>query len=327
MKKLTTIIALACCLTSHAQNSLDSGLVACFPFSGNAKDLGGHALKTTTFGASLTSDRFGKGNCAYLFNGTDNVIQVDSMGKYLSQDEVAVSLWVRADALKQQCVFMLDPDNPNDRMMGIVNFNQGGDPYTIWDFGDITNMGRISVSQGTASGNWEHYVFQSSKSLSFSIIYKNGQVLSSANQSSALINLNRQFLIGGGSDYNGSKFFFKGAIDDIRIYNRTLDNNEITALFQKDTLCTETASIDNLNIKNNTTIFPNPSLDGYFQLLLSESILPKDISVYDFTGKLVYQNKNIIGNEIDLTKQAKGLYLLKISYNDNIINTHKLIIE
>ena len=48
--------------------SLDDGLVAYFPFNGNANDESGHG---TVHGA-LTGDGFGQPNRAYRFDGADN---------------------------------------------------------------------------------------------------------------------------------------------------------------------------------------------------------------------------------------------------------------
>jgi hypothetical protein len=44
-----------------------NGLVAYWPFSGNANDLSGNANNGTVSGATLTTDRFGNTNSAYSF--------------------------------------------------------------------------------------------------------------------------------------------------------------------------------------------------------------------------------------------------------------------
>jgi len=49
-----------------AQINLDSGLVAHYPFNGNANDESGN-------GATLTTDRFGNANKAYSFDGVKNI--------------------------------------------------------------------------------------------------------------------------------------------------------------------------------------------------------------------------------------------------------------
>ena len=52
------------------QVDLKNGLVACYPFNANAKDETGNGNNGTVNGATLTTDRFGKANSAYNFNGS-----------------------------------------------------------------------------------------------------------------------------------------------------------------------------------------------------------------------------------------------------------------
>jgi len=56
-----------------AQTPTDS-LQAYFPFNGNAQDATGKGHNGTASGATLTDDRFGNPNSAYLFNGTTDYI-------------------------------------------------------------------------------------------------------------------------------------------------------------------------------------------------------------------------------------------------------------
>ena len=52
------------------------GLVAFYPFNGNANDESGNSNHGQVSLASLTSDRFGSPNSAYLFNGIDSYIDI-----------------------------------------------------------------------------------------------------------------------------------------------------------------------------------------------------------------------------------------------------------
>lgn len=50
-----------------------SGLVAYYPFNGNANDLSGNSYNGTVDGATLTLDRFGNANNAYYFDGNSKI--------------------------------------------------------------------------------------------------------------------------------------------------------------------------------------------------------------------------------------------------------------
>ena len=76
-KKALFLILLILVLKSvaFAQGGIESGLVAKYCFSGNADDALG-LRNATVFGASLTTDRFGAPNEAYLLDGINDYIQM-----------------------------------------------------------------------------------------------------------------------------------------------------------------------------------------------------------------------------------------------------------
>jgi hypothetical protein len=53
------------------------GLIAYYPFNGNANDESGNGNDGTVFGADLTTDRFNLSNKAYTFNGTSEYISTN----------------------------------------------------------------------------------------------------------------------------------------------------------------------------------------------------------------------------------------------------------
>ena len=55
---------------------LDFGLVAWYPFDGNASDMSGNGNHGTVHGATLGTDRHGQANRAYNFDGVDDWIEV-----------------------------------------------------------------------------------------------------------------------------------------------------------------------------------------------------------------------------------------------------------
>src|ERR1017187_5394463 len=65
-------------VNGYSQSFLTNGLVAYYPFNGNANDASGNGNNGTVYGATLTTDRFGISNSAYCFNGTSHYIEVPS---------------------------------------------------------------------------------------------------------------------------------------------------------------------------------------------------------------------------------------------------------
>ena len=56
------------CAQVHAVSIVTDGLVAGYEFNGNANDVKGNA-NGIVHGATLTTDRFGRANSAYAFDG------------------------------------------------------------------------------------------------------------------------------------------------------------------------------------------------------------------------------------------------------------------
>ena len=59
-------------LNNSASTPLNHGLVAWYPFDGNASDMSGNGNNGTVYGATLSTDRHGQANKAYSFDGVDD---------------------------------------------------------------------------------------------------------------------------------------------------------------------------------------------------------------------------------------------------------------
>jgi hypothetical protein len=77
MKRITiTILAFFVIGFTFCQTVADSGLVASYPFNGNADDESGNGNHGTVLGTVLTTDRFGNENSAYEFDGSSTYITI-----------------------------------------------------------------------------------------------------------------------------------------------------------------------------------------------------------------------------------------------------------
>ena len=78
---------------------LQQGLVAWYPFDGNASDMSGNGNHGTVNGATLGTDRHGFSGKAYSFDGVDDWIEVPSSSQLSIQENLSVSLWVELNSL------------------------------------------------------------------------------------------------------------------------------------------------------------------------------------------------------------------------------------
>ena len=96
--------------------SLTDGLVAYYPFNGNANDESGNGNHGVNYGATLTTDRFGNANSAYSFDGVDSYIAIDSIASHLANTGTGtISLWFKG--------------NPDDNSGPLINFDKGNSQH------------------------------------------------------------------------------------------------------------------------------------------------------------------------------------------------------
>ncbi len=242
LRSVILSILLLSALNTFAQINLSNGLIAYYPFSGNALDSSGYGNNPSFNNASLTIDRFGNKNNAYSFNGNSSYIQIPHKTIIDSLNSVSLSFWVKVNAFN------------TDLCSGNYLFSRGGTlPYTTnynvafgnTPYGNVSNINFCNTSIDTAhesfyglgtsdltsihTGSWYHVVFTNNGSVT--IMYLNGNIVS-AQTGSVLFNatdiyLGRAFPQGS----NNNPFWFNGVLDDIRFYNRAITNNEVSALF------------------------------------------------------------------------------------------------
>lgn len=321
--KFTFVLSfLFACVISNAQINLSNGLVACYPFKGNASDHSGNGYNGIVIGATLTSDRFGNSNSAYLFNGSSDYIEVNN--NVISSKEFSISFWAKTNLYQGQIAFMLVPDNISDRFAVSVNYNHTVDSAIFWDFGDIFGSGRSSNYPITYLSKWEHYIFISSASKDSMLVYRDNNLLIAVNHSDILADTTRTLKIGSGDNAN----YFNGIIDDIKIYNRALNVGEAESLFKDENSCDiQTSNNENDKTPINYSVFPNPC-NGKFTVNFSNlSHKNQTLKVYDIFGKLISCQK-IDANLENSTLQIKrkGLYFLSLESEENR-TTKKIVVE
>jgi len=203
-----------------------NGLVAYYPFNGNANDESGNAHNGTVYGATLTTDRNNKSNSAYEFNGINNYINTFSTFDYEFR---TVSVWIYAYDIygtntNSHAIFAQDsPLNSYGILSaalddGVLKINAGGSYAS-----DILLYNNIVVNK------WHHIVVV--RNGSQTLYYINGDLVYT-NISGILASSwgpNPLFIIGGGRSTTSQ--FYYGKIDDLAIYNRALNQIEVNTLY------------------------------------------------------------------------------------------------
>jgi hypothetical protein len=201
---------------------ITNGLVAYYPFNGNANDESGNSNNGIVHGALLTTNRFGEANSAYVFDGISAYIE--TINSLPDMPSASVSFWVNVPAFGQadQYIFM-DGDQTNAK-----------DFVAHWGNNDILGVctkDNSCVGLGLPLTNtWFHVAAVANGNTKNLRIWLNGQqVATSSSLGNANVGYHSKLDIGCRAMLYDH--FFKGAIDDLRFYNRALSDSEVQQLY------------------------------------------------------------------------------------------------
>ncbi len=204
-----------------AEPSLADGLVAYYPFNGNANDESGNGNNGTVYGAGLCADRFGNLNSAYRFNGEDSIRANSSPGIILGTTDFTISLWFTLRSQFPWNQHLISKVN-GDRLGGWAFYVPANEDTIAWCTESLIAR-RISTVPENA---WQHIVV--TRSGAVHTFFLNGVQVDQATILNADYNRTNELLIGSGAA-NGQGF--QGNLDEVRIYNRALSASEVVQLY------------------------------------------------------------------------------------------------
>lgn len=207
--------------------SLKVGLLGHWDFLGNADDASAQENHGVISGARLTSDRHGNENSAYRFDGVDDYINVGAaqnlLLSYGGNMPYTISAWVK-------------PSQTTGHNFFISKFNGGvragwylqmTDERHIRTYRNLAPWSVQSVDQ-FPHDEWIHCIgLYDGTNLK---IYVDGALQASLPFGSNPSDLSTDILIGAHHSRGEIATFYKGDIDEIRLYNRALTDDEIKYL-------------------------------------------------------------------------------------------------
>jgi hypothetical protein len=234
------IVTMACFVaggTLQASFDPNNGLVAHYPFDGNASDMSGNGNHGTVNGASLGTDRHGISGKAYSFDGVDDLIDTGDEWGNFGTSPVSISFWLNR--------------NTNDNCDAILSKGSYGNEVNQWYLrtdqpigdGPETNIHFTFSSGGTSTdrqgihsksqirpGLWRHVVVErDSTGMS---IYIDGQL--DNRETSSPINADSDINVkfGYADSWVPNDMRANASIDNVRIYNRALSAADVAGLYE-----------------------------------------------------------------------------------------------
>jgi len=212
-----------------AQNfNLEKGLVAYYPFNGNANDESENNNHGKVYGAELTSDRFGNKNQAYFFDGRSDWIEVKSHPSIEPKDEITIVAWFQPHSVKTEWNMVITKRYYNRNPWHSYKISSSAKRGNKWgsSFNLLNGWCAIAQKDVPKMNEWTQFICTyDGKEMK---LYVDGKLDGVFDCNYKLEYSNMPLRIGTDTNTPGNKFH--GIIDDIRIYNRALNECEVAQL-------------------------------------------------------------------------------------------------
>ena len=321
---LTVSIIILSGFSLFAQTNLDSGLVAYWPFNGNADDESGNGHDgTLQGGVTLSDDRFGNPESAYTFNGIDGRIDYGL-------------LWSGGNA-------------PSSLTMAAwFNYAQTGNEGKIIYHGWSGEFQLLAIGNTAAaavhlnSGWYNTHVMISPDTWYFLVatweqggqllLYLDGQPMDTTGVPNKPLDQQPTTYYPSIGSYNQSAgAFFTGMIDDIRVYNRVLTQEEIDSLNNEGISSVEMTNAlipEEFKLNQNYPNPFNPSTTVNFSIPEATFV---SLKIFNSLGEEV---ETLVAEELgggnykydwNAINLPSGIYFYKLQ-SENFVETKKMIL-
>jgi Concanavalin A-like lectin/glucanases superfamily/Secretion system C-terminal sorting domain len=320
MKKLLFILISLCFSTGIFAQTITDSLILYYPFSGNTNDWSGNAFDGTLNGASLTNDHNGIANSAYSFDGIDDYIQLPIDPSLHPDFPFTIAAWVYMDNTSTNPQFnTVCTDYTTSSYSGaalLVGQYENVMAFTGNGGGFSSSGRRNKLSSQQITFNTWYYTIAVFEGVSNKKVYINCiEDIGTYNGTATTYSYNTSLQGSVGRFYSGnpSTAYAKGYIDEVAIWNRALDTDEIAQLCETDLwqIIQASTAEDNLEI---FSVYPNP--------MINEAIInfnnPKEekhqIIIRNINGQEVQKYDNITSSNCIIQKGslAAGVYILEL---------------
>lgn len=290
----------------------------------------------------------GEGNTVHDFSGNDNHGFIDKafwmegiQGKALDfkykqrfvnagndkslnlGKEFTISMWYYAEKASANFARIFLSSRESWETMNWLLFQKKDGLIEFWFGGSGKNRLFQDKLTLTDYGKWNHIVVN--RDDNFWELWINGKLTAEAENSDTIPTGSklRMGLLAG----DDNSMWGECLMDEIRIYNRSLEDEEITSLYRRDMLSNV------LDFKSSSLkVYPNPAVD-YINIQFDSEIehansAQYEINIYDLSGKLIYESVIDISSFnkiVNISNFTAGTYIIKIQNNKHSF-IEKLII-
>ena len=203
------------------------GLIAYYPFNGNANDESNNGNHLVVKGSTLTEDRFNKADSSYRFDGRDDYMLIP-YNAGLRPSSFAATVWIKVEELPEFGKYILttsadvktppyDPFRLRLKVSGKIEARYEGNNDSVRLVLDSNSIVKL--------GKWHFIATYYDEQSGDAMLYFDNKLEASSNAKMILDTNDYDAVIGAGITASGlidTTTIFPGCIDDIRLFNRGL---------------------------------------------------------------------------------------------------------
>lgn len=288
------------------------------PFCRSSEDFSGLRNHGEAHNVLPCVDRHGITDMAYDFDGSTSYIQVPANASLNFRDAISVSLWIKPTQLfTNRETYPLSHGNWENRWKISITPAQ----RVRWTVKTTAGIRDLDSKVTISAQQWYHIVaVYDGADLR---LYINGQLDNRATFQGKILTTDIDLMVGqvlpGNSQYN-----FKGVIDDIRLYDYTLDSILIDRLYHE----TSDIALDYAPLPRQLMLhpnFPNP----FNPTTVLRWDLPEDgwtqLAVFDLRGELVailvqkHLPAGCYSYVWDASSLSSGIYFLRLQQGKRVL--------
>ena len=252
---------------------------------------------------NFTTDRNGNINSALQLNSVGTVASLANLP--IGNASRSISIWIKMNSYFFDN-FLFSYGSPAANQSYGFSLKSNLINYYAW-------ANDLSYATSIPLNTWKHLVVTFDTTTDLASIYLDGVLITSAAKPDWNTANETSFYLG--RSYQGSNSF-NGVVDDLKIYNYALTQTEITNLYNyNSTLVAQNFNQNNLEV----ALYPNPVQD-ILNINVDNAI--KSVEIYNIQGQKVL---NSTSNEVDMSSLNSGIYLVKITDENNSIATKKVV--
>lgn len=207
-------------VTNLYNNTLPAQTIAEYSFNNTYNNFLGNSPFASNSGTSFVTDRHGNANSALNINNTGTTATIT--GLPYGNSARTISFWAKVN---EMLLFFNSTFSYGEGGVIGGSFDAGG-------LGYLGENGNLFAPTTNLEGVWYYVTYTYDGTTAK--IYKDGALISSSEKSWNTINTSDVFRLGTHTD--GVTTLFNGVIDDLKIYNYVLTDNQILSLYSNNTL-------------------------------------------------------------------------------------------